>query len=324
MRKILFIPLILLFCFPLYSGEETVKNTSVKVEASILPAKSTVGTVLNYTITLKGQGAGDLNVHLPSEKIFIPEKTEGESESAGSVPLYIIGEASRKDSLESETPVSEINMAITYYRTGEYNLPQLKITDNAGNEYSYNPPVVNIESINREGSLADIESPLDLSGNYTRLFMVIIALCLSAVMVFLIIRYFKNRKKYEITEIKEKSPYEIFMDEIERKDPASFISMGEVKKYVFTMSILFRKYISLLYSFDAGEMTTWEISRILGSVMPEDVYGRYSSDIIEIMNFWDLSKFAEFAPSQELLENNFKSTLDVAGKLFSGGEVSDV
>ena len=73
MRKILFIPLILLFCFPLYSGEETVKNTSVKVEASILPAKSTVGTVLNYTITLKGQGAGDLNVHLPSEKIFIPE-----------------------------------------------------------------------------------------------------------------------------------------------------------------------------------------------------------------------------------------------------------
>ena len=282
-----------------------------------------MGTVLKYTITLSGPGAGDLNVHLPSEKSFIPDKTEGEAESAGSVPLYIIGEASRKDSLESEPPVSEINVAITYYRTGEYSLPQLIITDNSGNEYSYNPPVVNIESINPEGALADIESPLNISGNFTRLFLVIIALSLSAVMVFLIIRYFKNRKKHEITEIKEKSPYEIFMDEIERNDPASFISMGEVKKYVFTMSILFRKYISLLYSFDAGEMTTWEISRILGSVMPDEIYGRYSSDIIDIMNFWDLAKFAEFAPSQELLDNNYKSTLDVAGKLTSGGEVSN-
>jgi hypothetical protein len=90
-----------------------------------------------------------------------------------------------------------------------------------------------------------------------------------------------------------------------------------VKKYVFTMSILFRKYISLLYSFDAAEMTTWEISRVLGSVMPDQVYGRYSSDIIDIMNFWDLSKFAEFAPSKELLENNFNASLDIAGRLNS-------
>jgi len=311
------------FCFSLYPNEQISENISVKVEASLLPVKATVGTVLTYTIVLEGQGAGELNVLLPSEKIFIPDKTEGEAEGAGSVPLYIIGDASRNDSSDEETPVSEISVEITYYRTGEYNLPLLKIVDNSGHEYSYKPPVVKIESVNQEGKLADIESPLSLSGNYTRLYLVISALIISALLIFIIMKYLKNKKNNHVLEEKVKSPYELFIDEVSKRDPASLISKGEVKLYVFTMSMLFRKYISLLYRFDAAEMTTWEISRVLGSVMPEQVYGRYSSDIIDIMNFWDLSKFAEFTPSQELLESNFNAALDVAGKLdsYEGGEL---
>lgn len=322
MKRILFIPLVFICSVLLYSNESAGDKTSVQVKASITPAKATVGTALKYTIIISGPDSADIDVLLPSDRIFKPEKAEDDADSAGSVPLYIIGEASRKENRDGGVPSSEIDVEITFYRTGEYSLPNLKVIDKSGLEYSYQAPVAVIESVNKEGTLEDIEPPFALSGNYTRLYIILAVLVFAAALVFSAVKYLSKRIKVETPELIVRPPYEIFMEEVDKSDPLSLIDKGEVKQYVFTVSILFRKYISSLYNFDAAEMTTWEISLVLGSVMPDHIYTQYSSDIIDIMNFWDLSKFAEFAPSRELLEQNYRSTLDVALKLSTGGEVN--
>ncbi|MFA5519929.1 MAG: hypothetical protein WDA74_11800, partial [Spirochaetota bacterium] len=155
-----------------------------------------------------------------------------------------------------------------------------------------------------------------LSGNYTRLYLLILAVLISGILIYFLIKFFRNKKAKDTKEeIPLLSPLELFMADLKRIDCLKLISDGEVKEYIFTISILFRKYISALYEFDAAEMTTEEISRILDSVMPAYYYRQYNKEIIDTMNFWDLSKFAEFSPSNELLINNYNSILSVAQKL---------
>ena len=52
-----------------------------------------------------------------------------------------------------------------------------------------------IEESNKEGNLEEIEPPVSLSGNYTRLIWVIAALLLAAAAAFAVYYYFKKRKK---------------------------------------------------------------------------------------------------------------------------------
>lgn len=313
MKKIFLTSLLILFTSIVYSAAGN--NEQVSIEASLSPAKATVGIMLIYRIIISGSGSADYDLHIPAEKGFFPDKRDDDSKGAKHVPLYIIGDASREESKIEGSSASEIKVEITYYRTGEYKLPLFKVIDKSENEYSYKAPEVIIESINNEAAFADIESPLSLSGNYTRLYLLIAGILIFAIFIYFLIKFF-SKKRGDIKEgIPVLSPLEIFMIDLKKIDAPKLISEGKVKKYVFDLSILFRKYISALYQFDAAEMTTDEISRILASVMPDVNYKRYSSEIINIMNFWDLSKFAEFSPSNELLMDNYNSTLTIAEKL---------
>lgn len=315
MKKIFLSSFIVLFASIVYA-DVSGNNDKVNIEAFVSPGKATVGAMLNYSIAISGTGSGDYDLLIPSEKAFFPDKTENDSKGEIHVPLYVIGDASRKESGIGDSSVSEVKVEITYYRTGEYTLPLFKIIDKSGNEYSYNAPEVIIESINKEAAFDDIESPLSLSGNYTRLYILIFVILISIILIYFLIKFFRNKRaNNNKEEIPVLSPIELFMNGLKNIDAPKLISEGNVKEYVFSLSILFRKYISALYKFDAAEMTTEEITRILALVMPKYYYRQYNSEIIDIMNFWDLSKFAEFAPSNELLLNNYNSTVTIAQKL---------
>jgi len=320
MKKLLLL-IIMLSLFQCYSFSRADKADAANpaVHASITPEKSTVGTMLEYIIILSGPSSGTFDVHLPGDKVYFPEDKGGDkntpSEAAASVPLYVLGNASRKETAHGDISAAEIKVEITYYRTGVYNLPEFKITGPSGKELSYKTPEVEILSLNQDGSLADIESPLDLRGNYTRVYFLIVAAILFAAFIFLLYKYFKSRKSTVEKSEPPISPIEAFLAGVEKIDPPSLIAGGEVKNYVFSLSFLFRRYMSALYGFDAVEMTTEEISGKLGYAMPGQEYKIIRGEISGIMNFWDLSKFAEFAPSEELLMDNFNSTLALARKL---------
>jgi len=320
MKKILLL-IIVIVLFPCYSFSQTgeADASHVTVHASITPEKSTVGSMLEYVIILSGPSSGTFDIHLPGDKVYFPSNKGGDkntpSGAAASVPLYVVGNASRKETAHGESSAAEIKVEITYYRTGIYNLPELKITGPSGADLLYEVPQVEIVSLNQEGSLAEIESPLDLSGNYTRVLLLLLASIFFAALIFFLYKYIKSRIRTPEEFIPAISPIEAFLTGVDEIDAPALIAKGEIKKYVFALSILFRRYISALYGFDAVEMTTEEISGKLGYVMSGQDYKIIRGEITGIMNFWDLSKFAEFAPSEELLMNNFDSTLALARKL---------
>ena len=84
---------------------------------------------------------------------------------------------------------------------------------------------------------------------------------------------------------------------------------------MFDISIIFRRYLSKEFEFDAAEMTTDEIALKIKEYMPHSLYSFYGEEIIKNMRLWDFSKFAEFAPSTELLFQNLNDTINTAKRI---------
>ena len=65
-----------------------------------------------------------------------------------------------------------------------------------------------------------------------------------------------------------------------------------------------------------AEMTTDEIASKMKKFMPKEIYTICGEMILSNMRLWDFSKFAEFAPSTELLLDNLDATVSVAKRIF--------
>jgi hypothetical protein len=78
----------------------------------------------------------------------------------------------------------------------------------------------------------------------------------------------------------------------------------------------FRRMISSLYEFDAAEMTSSEILNSIVAKRKGLTSERYGASLEGIMALWDMTKFAEFAPSAETLRVNLSETIALAGKMW--------
>jgi hypothetical protein len=304
----------------------------VSLDASVVPEKGTVGQPLTYTITISGIDPVSLKITLPEKKVVYPDKKIDEKnrkkDSAGDekfseefVPLYIINNALRDESEVNGVKQVNIKIQLSYYRTGTYLLPEVKIAGIDGIAIGYKIPEVVIEELNKEGTLEDIEPPVSLSGNYTRVIWIILVLLLAAAAVVLLYRYIKKRRKTILPDAPSLPPIEIFLNEVESLKLRELISEGRINEYVFDISIIFRRYLSAMLKFDAAEMTTDEIAKRIKKYMPSDLYAAFGDEIISNMCLWDFSKFAEFTPSAELLLNNLDATISAA-KRISGTDVN--
>ena len=306
----------------------------VSLDASVVPGKGTVGQPLTYTITISGIDPATLKITLPEKRVVYPDKkfdeksrkkdSSGDEKSSEEfVPLYIIKNALRDETEADGVKKVNIKIQLSYYRTGTYSLPEVKIAGSDGVSIGYKIPEVVIEELNKEGTLEDIEPPVSLSGNYTRIIWIILALLLAAAAGILLYRYIKKRRKTILPEEPSLPPIEIFLNEVESLKLRELISHGRINEYVFDISIIFRRYLSAMLKFDAAEMTTDEIANRIKKHMPSDLYAICGEEIISNMRLWDFSKFAEFTPSPELLLNNLDATISVA-KRISGTDVSPV
>jgi len=304
----------------------------VSLSASVAHEKATVGQPLTYSITISGIDPGSLKITLPEKKVVYPDKKSDEKnkkkDPAGDeksseefVPLYIINNALRDESVVNGVKQVNVKIILSYYRTGSYSLPEVKIAGSDGVAIGYKIPVVSIEELNKEGKLEDIEPPVSLAGNYTRIIWIIIAVLLITAAAVLIYRYIKKRRKVIVPEAPLIPAIEIFLSEVESLKLKELISEGRINEYVFDISIIFRRYLSSMLKFDAAEMTTDEIAKKIRKYMPSDLYAVFGDEIISNMRLWDFSKFAEFTPSSELLLNNLDATISVA-KRISGIDIN--
>ncbi len=318
------------------SGACVLQAAEPSLNASVNPEKGTVGQPLTYTLTISGIDPGTIKITLPEKKIVYPEKknenkkeakkeTKNDSEKSSEefVPQYIINSASRDDSELNGVKQINIKIIMSYYRPGIYTLPEIKISGSDGISVGYKIPSVTIEEINKEGKLEEVEPPVSLSGNYTRIIWIIAGLLLLAAAAFLLYRYYKKKRKILSIEEPSLPPIEIFLNEVESLKLRELIADGKINEYVFDISIIFRRYISSMLKFDAAEMTTDEIASKIITHMPYDLYLIYGDEIIRNMRLWDYSKFAEFTPSRELLLDNLEMTISAAKKI-SGSSASAV
>ena len=126
----------------------------------------------------------------------------------------------------------------------------LVISGSDGISIGYNIPTVTIEEINKEGKLEEIEPPVSLSGNYTRIIWIAAGIILCAAAAFLLYRYLKKRRKTDVIEEPSLPPIEIFMNEVESLKLRELIAAGKINEYVFDISIIFFELSTRSVTFD--------------------------------------------------------------------------
>jgi hypothetical protein len=303
---------------PAYSSEGI-----PEIKAAATPQEATVGEVIEYSVSIAGKNLRGIEVKRPDKEILFPEKKTGpgeknkdEEDSADAVPLYIVHSASKEDSSEGDVTYISVKMTISYYRPGSHQLPEVGIFGSDKIRIGYKVPVVKIKPLNNEAKLEDIEPPLELGGNYTRVVLLVIAAVAVTALVIFLIRFLKARRKRKEEEVVVVPPLDKFLEEFRELEPEKLIGEGKIEEYVLGISGIFRRYISSLLDFDAMEMTSDEISRWIGKVLPQPLSRKYGVSFSRCFNMWDLSKFAEFAPSGDMLLENCSMTKRLAEELW--------
>jgi len=322
LKYILLFVSLLIFSTPLYA------ENFPTVRASAQPKKITVGQIIIFKINIAGTDLKNLKIKLPENKIYYPptpkkknrdknnknKETEEIPEGANKVPLYIIQSVHKQDSSEKNMGYLSINMQIAYYRPGKYSLPKIQISFN-GQEIKYGLPVVNVLPVNKDGKFQDIEGPMEFGGNYYRIIFLILGVLILAVVVFFAVRFFRKFKKNRMTKAKQIPPIQLFRKDLKKLNGEKLIKNGKLEEYVFGISLIFRKFLSSLLDFDAAEMTSEEINSILFKKLGSIYYKQFGDEIMKFFRLWDISKFAKFAPSDEILKANIISVSNLAERM---------
>ncbi len=315
---------ILIFCTAALAAENGSYPT---IRAAVSPETAAVGVPLEYKISIAGSDLKGIVILLPEEKVYFPEKdtaasgiakapgAERESDAAAKVPLYIIQNAKKEDESKRGTEYLSITVRLAYFRPGKHTLPEVMLYDQQNVRIGYKVPVVDIKSVNPNGEFQEIEPPLELSGNYYRLLFILLALIALAAGGYFFWRWLEKRRKAEVPAAVTVLPIETFMSEVGALARKRYIDEGKTEEHVTELSLIFRRYISSLFGFDAVEMTVTEVLAAMERAVSPLRFNEHRGDIQRVMDLWDLAKFAEFAPDANALRANLDDTIRLARKL---------
>lgn len=301
------------------------------VDSAVTPDKGRVCDPFTYTVTVHGTGLEKLKIVLPETKSYFPgpadkkKKSPDKSKDDENIPpLYTVKAAELVPGRDADSETLAAKLIIIYMKPGTYTLPEIKITGEDGVPIGYRLQSVTVIETNPEGAFEEIEGPLEPATDYTRMALIaaaaIAVIALSAAAGIYLYRRWKKNKVAGGT-VPDLPPYMQFLAELESFNPEECIAQGRIKEYVFGMSIAFRHLLSAQFGFDAAEMTTDEIRSGLKKFMPADLYSAHAADIISSMDFWDISKFAAFTPSAEMMTQNLRETRNIAAKItVTGGD----
>ena len=295
-----------------------------QVRASVNPGKATVGVPLEYRLVIAGKSLKGITVRMPEKNVFFPDpealdaaskkvKDKDADDRSEKVPLYVIHGAKKDESVDGGISHLTVTVGLSYFRPGKYTLPEIEILDTENVKAGYRLPVVEIESVNQQGEFQDIEPPLDLGGNYWRLAWLILGLAVFIAGVFYLVRYIERRRSS--VPPPAVNPLGDFLSGVGALSRKRLIEKGLVRDYVFEMSALFRRFLSTLLGIDAMDMTVRELYRAFEERLPAAVFKKNEDDIRDVLDLWDLAKFAEFAPAEETLIRNMETTIRLAKNL---------
>lgn len=284
-----------------------------EVEVHLSKKSVTVGEPVQVRFILDQPKDRKIEVQEPPRE-YTPPQPQGkeiDKDQPGSfIPLYRVIRFARDSQHNAELIMV---MDLAFYRTGTWEVPGPLVTLD-GSAVKYQRPVITVKETNQQGGLADIEPPLDLGGNYTRLILLIVGVVIVTALVILLV-YLWRRRKDRVPEVVQVDPWQFFHDELNQLSPETKLQEGQFELYATGMSMLFRRFLSILYQVDLVELTTDEIRQLVQSRLSTQVSARYRDQLVRFMELWDLVKFAEFTPGRELMEDNLREARQLVDKM---------
>ncbi|MCL1910984.1 MAG: hypothetical protein FWG13_02120 [Leptospirales bacterium] len=300
--RFFFIPLVLCFCLPAYSDEQ---NIFLKIDAAVNPASASVGSNIEYTVNIAGDDLNGVETELPEKRELYLEDASKE------VPVYIINSAAK----DSSQGLIAIKITISFYRPGTWALPEIKIYGSDKIRVGYNVPNIDIMAVNEQGEFVELEEPLDMGVNYRKFFLIFAALTALGLFAFWLLRRLRKQKAKIVPP---EDPFDLFTRELDAIGGNKLIYEGKIDEYAFGISIIFRRFLSRRFGFDAAEMTTGEIRGSLSKALRSREHAALLDDIIKQFDLWDLSKFAEFTPDESVMLQSHDDVIRTALRLARG------
>jgi hypothetical protein len=296
-----------------------------KINAGVQPSTVTIGEVVTYKVSVAGKNLKGVEIVPPDEKVFYPKakklpaknqkNKDDKNDPARFVPLYVIQNFKKKDLSQKDLSYFTAVIKLIYYRPGVHNLPDISIKGSDGIAIAYKIPQITVKPLNKDGKFSELESPLHLKGNYTRVILLIIGIVVFVLIAVFVVWYIIKKQRENALFVPEETALELFEKDIKKFKARKYIEDKMLEDYITGISIIFRRYLSRLYMADIMEMTTSEFQGFMRSRMTRIQYEKYSSELISLFNLWDLSKFAEFAPTNEILFDNYNKTIKASRSL---------
>ena len=304
--------------FAILCAPASVNAAEVKVIASV--QETTVGVPVDFTVSVSAAHS-NISFDLPEAKKYaaadLGVKTDPKkmSEEDAKLPLFVVDGVDVADLSTSGAFRKTVKVKVVFCAPGSYPIPPFAVKD-SGTPVAFDSPRITVKAVNESGETADIEPPLELGGNHTRIFIMLIAALLLGAAGFAFWRWRTARRKTAPSAEPARPAIEVFIEKAGAIGKAVNESSIAPDEFALELSMSFRRLISSLYGFDAAEMTSKELLDSIVSTRKGLTAERYGSQLEGIMALWDMTKFAEFTPSGEILRANLKDTVFLAEKMW--------
>ncbi len=199
-------------------------------------------------------------------------------------------------------------------QSGEIEIPEIDLTvDGRSFKIETAQLLVNKRTDESDMMLRDIKDTVKIFEKDHSLLWIAGTTLLLLLVAFLLWKFLKNRRKRIIETVVPVSPEEVARSYI--KNALKKRDEGDYEAFVDLVTIGLRDYMSLKKKINYKEMTTFEIRRYLKK---DDLFTRYSNDILTVLKLGDRFKFADEKLSEEdfdLLINGFKTIVESAEKM---------
>ena len=304
------IAIIALLCLVLTGTGVTKENesgvsTPVIVNAAVDHSEITIGEKVRFSITVERDE--DVSVSFPEI---------GEALADFTVKSRGIDEP---ESLNNGMTLQREWYVLETFSIGSYVIPPLKIQydtpDGKSEEMETNEVFIVVKSVMAAGEtvedIREIRGPVNVSVNYTRLYLIIAAVFGALAIAAGIVYFFKKRKGVEkvIAPPPPLPAHVIAYRALQKLVKMDLVIKGKVPEYYSLLSDIMRRYLENRFKLMAPERTTEEF---LSEMSKADIMvSDHKLLIKKFLEHCDLVKFAKYGPDEE----EIKGVYDAAKKL---------
>ena len=276
-------------------------STPVIVNAAVDHSEITIGEKVRFSITVER----DDEVNVSSPEI-------GESLADFTVKSRGIDEP---ESLKNGKTLQKEWYVLETFSPGSYVIPPLKVKydtpDGKSGEMETNEVFVVVKSVMAAGEavedIREIRGPVNVSVNYTRIYLIIAAVFVALAITAGIIYFLKKRKRVEkvVAPPPQLPAHEIAYRALQKLIKMDLIAKGKVPEYYSLLSDIVRRYIENRFKLMAPERTTQEF---LSEMSKADIMvSDHKLLIKKFLEHCDLVKFAKYGPADEEIKGVYAS-----------------